>query len=75
MKTISIGAERRDNTGKGAARSTRRQGKIPGTLYGQGQSIPLRVDRVEFARKLLEAHGENVIWDVTVDGGEPLKSI
>ncbi|GJM44672.1 MAG: 50S ribosomal protein L25 [Gemmatimonadota bacterium] len=75
MLTISIAAEKRDRTGKGAARSTRRDGKIPGTLYGQGKSITLRVDRAEFAKKLQEAHGENVIWDVHVDGGDALKSL
>ncbi len=75
MKTITIDATPRERTGKGAARTARREGLIPGTLHGQGKTITLSVDRRDFARKLMDAHGENVIWDVTLPGESPLKSI
>jgi len=76
MKTIAIEAELRERTGKGGARDARRQGRLPGVLYGQGKSIHLTVDRRTFVRALNESPGENVIFDVQVPGeAAPLKSI
>ncbi|MFN8176598.1 MAG: 50S ribosomal protein L25 [bacterium] len=75
MKTIPIRAEERARKGKGGARETRRNGRIPCILYGQGESIALSVDRREFARALMEAHSQNIIFDLTLPGREPLKSI
>lgn len=75
MKTITIEATRRERTGKGGARTSRRDGNIPAVLYGQGESIPLAVDRRDFAKKLQDARGENVIWDVVVAGEAPRKSL
>ena len=75
MKTIPIQAEIRERIGKGGARSARREGRIPAVLYGQGKSFHLSLDRREFVKVLNEAHGENVIFDVTIPGESPLKSI
>ncbi|MBZ0270000.1 50S ribosomal protein L25, partial [bacterium] len=75
MKTITIEATRRERTGKGGARTARREGSIPCVLYGQGESVPLSVDRRDFARKFQDAAGENVIWDVAIAGEEPRKSL
>lgn len=41
-ETLSFTAERREGVGKGPARALRRQGKVPGIVYG-GQEEPLRV--------------------------------
>jgi large subunit ribosomal protein L25 len=75
MKTIAIQAEPREARGKGAARATRRGERLPGVLYGQDQHIVLSLDRKEFAQAMHEAADENVIFDVTLPGHEPLKSI
>jgi large subunit ribosomal protein L25 len=75
MKTISIAAEERKQTGRSGANAARREGKIPGILYGQGKSIVLAVNRKEFLKAMHEAHGENVLFDVSVGSGAPLKSI
>jgi large subunit ribosomal protein L25 len=75
MKTIPISADVRERTGKGGARTARREGRLPGVLYGKGESIHLSVDRKEFIRAMQDAHGENVIFDVTLPGKAPLKSI
>lgn len=37
METLPIQLEKRTQTGKGAARKTRLQGRVPGILYGHGQ--------------------------------------
>lgn len=43
MSEISaIAAELRDRAGKGAARATRREGKVPGVIYG-GKSAPVMI--------------------------------
>lgn len=75
MKTITIEARARESKGKGGARSTRREGRLPGVLYGQGQNITLSIDRRDFGKKVHDAHGENVIWDVVIDDAAPLKSL
>jgi large subunit ribosomal protein L25 len=36
-ETLALTAERRDRAGKGAARATRRDGRIPAVIYGDGQ--------------------------------------
>jgi large subunit ribosomal protein L25 len=76
MRTIAIQAESRERTGKGGARSARREGRLPGVLYGQGKSIHLTVNRREFGRAIQAAAGENIIFDVNLAGeSSPLKSI
>jgi large subunit ribosomal protein L25 len=68
MKTIPIEGELRERLGKGGARTLRRDGRIPAVLYGQGKSFHLTVDRKQFVLAMQEAHGENVIFDVSVPG-------
>lgn len=75
MKTIGIQAEARPRIGKGGAREARRQGRIPGILYGQGKMVPISVDRKEFATALIDAHSTNVIFDLKLPGEPPLKTI
>ena len=49
MTTIRV--EARDRAGKGAARATRREGRVPGVLYGDKKSVQLiSVDPQELAR-------------------------
>jgi large subunit ribosomal protein L25 len=75
MKTISIAAEVRTKTGRSGANAARRDGKIPGVLYGQGKTIVISLDRKELIRAMNEAHGENVLFDVSIGTQAPLKSI
>ena len=45
-QTATLSAAIRQDTGKGAARSLRRQGKVPGVIYGHGRTAePLAGDR------------------------------
>ena len=43
---------KRTETGKGAARQLRREGKVPAVLYGKGDTISLTLDPVEFNKVL-----------------------
>ena len=55
-KTIAtLPASLREESGKGISRSLRREGKIPGVLYGKGQeatciSLPLKEVAMEYAK-------------------------
>jgi large subunit ribosomal protein L25 len=68
---IRIAAETRTEFGKGAARRTRRAGKVPGVLYGHGTDpVHLSFDTVEFAAVMRE-NGRNALLTVTGLGGQP----
>ena len=69
---IRIAAEARTEFGKGAARRTRRAGKVPGVLYGHGTDpVHLAFDTVEFAAVLRE-NGRNAVLTVTGVGDPQL---
>jgi large subunit ribosomal protein L25 len=54
---ITLAAERRPNTGKGAARATRRSGRLPAVIYGGGEDpMAVSIDPVEL-QKQLRGHG------------------
>ena len=71
MSEVRIAAELRTEFGKGAARRTRRAGKIPAVLYGHGQeprhiSLPAR----EFTHAV--RGGGNTLLSVELNGGQEL---
>lgn len=69
--TAHIAAGRRTGVGKGAARTERRQGRIPGVLYGHGEdSISLSVNANDLDRLVHAISIENTIVDLEVDGAE-----
>lgn len=69
MATASLSAERRSATGKGVARSLRREGRIPGVIYGHAREPqPLAVDAREFERLLDRVPAENTVIELSVDG-------
>ena len=67
MSEVRLAAEPRTEFGKGAARRTRRAGKIPAVLYGHG-SDPQHValPALEFARVVRE-QGSNAILSTSVE--------
>lgn len=68
MSEVRLAAEPRTEFGKGAARRTRRAGKIPAVLYGHGgdpQHVALPA--IEFARVVRE-QGSNAILSLELDG-------
>lgn len=70
MAEARIDAETRTEFGKGAARRTRRAGKIPAVLYGHGTDPQhLALPSLEFARALREL-GRNAVLTLNI-GGTP----
>jgi large subunit ribosomal protein L25 len=59
----------RDHMGSRESRRLRRQGLIPGVLYGRGEPISICVEERELRRALTGAAGLHSILDVEVDGG------
>ncbi|MFP4022213.1 MAG: 50S ribosomal protein L25/general stress protein Ctc [Halanaerobium sp.] len=65
MERYSIEAELRTETGKGAARKIRRNGLIPGVVYGRGnEPRSIKIDPLDI-EKLLQS---NAIFDLTFVG-------
>jgi large subunit ribosomal protein L25 len=59
----------RPRTGKGGARSVRREGRIPGTLYGDKQEPQtIAVDYRAISQQLLTGHFQSTIFVLDVDG-------
>ncbi len=68
MAETRIDAEARTEFGKGAARRTRRAGRIPAVLYGHGtEPQHLSLPSIEFARVVRE-QGRNAVLTVNVGG-------
>lgn len=67
---ITINAERRQETGKGAARALRRKNIIPAILYGGGKAIPLKFSKKELARFINMTAGKHVVVDIKFPDGD-----
>lgn len=66
--SATIHATSREGTGKSAARTSRREGRVPGILYGHGEeSVPLSVDARELQRLVHSVSIENTIVDLALD--------
>lgn len=73
---VLLAAERRTGTGKGAARSLRRAGKIPAVIYGHNRAPEaLAVDHAGFHKLLAGITAGSTILDVAVDGETPVKAL
>ncbi|HKS89203.1 MAG TPA: 50S ribosomal protein L25/general stress protein Ctc [Stellaceae bacterium] len=66
---ISLSAEPRPRAGKGAARATRRMGRVPAIVYGDNKDPALiSLEPRELARALARPAFFATLVDVTVDG-------
>ncbi|HET6514401.1 MAG TPA: 50S ribosomal protein L25 [Thermodesulfovibrionales bacterium] len=70
MEKITLNAEKRDATGKGVARSLRREGIVPGVLYRGGTSTPIKIDGKELTRFIRTTAGEQVMVNLQFSDGE-----
>ena len=75
-KAATLSANVRTQAGKGAARTLRRQGKIPAVVYGRGRSPEsLELDAVALERLLTKVRAGTTLLDVTVGDREPIKAL
>lgn len=69
MKNVTLGAEKREGTGKGVARKLRQAGKIPAVVYGREMdSIHISVDGHEADLLFRSIPVDNTIIELKVDG-------
>jgi len=62
-------ATARPRAGKGAARQARREGKVPGVIYGDGKAPEMIVlDYNDLWRQVLKGHFTSTVFEVEVDG-------
>jgi large subunit ribosomal protein L25 len=72
VSEVRLAAEQRTEFGKGAARRTRRAGRIPAVLYGHGSDPKhLSLPAIEFARVVRE-HGHNAVLTLDLGSGSEL---
>ena len=75
MATAALKARSRQETGKGAARTLRRQALIPAVFYGpEVQPVPLEVKSPELQRLISTGAGENVLVDLNIENGGATQS-
>lgn len=75
-KIHDLSAQARTEFGKGAARRTRRAGRIPAVIYGTSLDAPIHVsfEELEF-NNLLRYNGLNTLVNIDVDGEKQLAMI
>ena len=66
MQQIKLEAQKRDSSGKGAARGMRRAGQIPAILYGRkNEVIPIGIEARGF-KDFLQNYGENAFINLEI---------
>jgi large subunit ribosomal protein L25 len=70
MATVNlIKAAARSRAGKGAARTERRAGRVPGIIYGDGKPpLPISVDYADLRQRIYAGHFLTTVHDVEIDG-------
>lgn len=63
MSEMTIEVQKRERVGKGGNREARRNGLIPGVVYGGGKdSVPIQLDRKSFVEMMKKSDSENPIF-------------
>ena len=71
MQQAKLEVQPRDAFGKQSARAIRREGGVPAVLYGRSQdTLAIQLNARTF-KQFLRTHGENVIINMEIGGGNP----
>ena len=70
MQTYSLNIVNRENTGRGVARRLRAEGKIPASLYGQGNARSVTVSAVDFRDLNREIGGGAALVELKDEKGD-----
>lgn len=72
-KHISMTATLRERAGKGNARATRRQGKVPAVIYGDNKApVLIALENLPITKALMSGKLFTQLCDLTVDGQKHL---
>ena len=76
MSTFTIEAKKRDRAGKGAARAARREGFVPGVLYGNKQDpVLINVTPLMMQKAFETGTFFSNVYEVNVDGAETAQAL
>jgi large subunit ribosomal protein L25 len=74
--SVTLTAEKRDRSGKSAARSLRRSGRVPAVVYGHGdETRSLSVNTHELQKLLSSISVENTIISLQIKDGESTQAL
>jgi large subunit ribosomal protein L25 len=69
-------AEARTGTGKGAARQARREGKVPGVVYGGGADpLPIQIPFNALLKRLKDGRFLSTLFNLKVEGQDDVRVI
>lgn len=75
-KIPDLNASVRTGTGKGAARQARRDGLVPGVVYGGGTDpLPINIPFNDLFKKLKAGRFLSTLWNLKVDGHDDVRVI
>ena len=70
-QVLNFSVETRDKAGKGAARTTRRKGRVPGIIYGDKKDpVMITVDPIELSKQISTPGFFGRVYHIKVDGTE-----
>lgn len=75
MNQISIKVAQRSQSGRGASRRSRNDGKVPAVIYGHGGTRHVTVESADFNRLYKKAAGRVTLIQLDQDGNAPELSI
>lgn len=76
MSEMTIEVQKRERVGKGGNREARRNGLIPGVVYGGGKdSVPIQLDRKSFVEMMKKSESENPIFLLKLGTGQERHAI
>ena len=74
MELLELTANVRKSTGKGISKALRRQGLIPGVLYGpKSEPIPISVDTLDIEKLFKHSGSNQAPLNLTIKNGESIK--
>jgi large subunit ribosomal protein L25 len=72
---VKLAVLQRSHLGSAESRRLRRQGLIPGVLYGQTKPVPISVGDRELRAALTTSAGSHAVLEVEIDGGSAHSAI
>ena len=72
---VKLMVQNRAVLGSAESRRLRRQGIIPGVLYGREQPVPIAIPERDLRTALTSKGGLNAVLDVVVEGGQAHSSV
>ena len=67
MNDFKVNVEKRVAAGKGALTKLKKEGMVPGILYGKGENIPVSLNNHEI-KTIIDKNGEDVFFDLNLNG-------